>query len=131
MPKDTCYFDGRCGMCRRTTGILRHLDWLDRLEFRDLTQEPPDSLPVPLETAMRGMPMRTSDGKVLVGYPAVRRALLQTPLGILPALLLYIPGVSHVGHLVYGYIARNRARDTCASGNGASKAPAAPGGTAI
>ncbi|CAG0963914.1 hypothetical protein PHYC_00878 [Phycisphaerales bacterium] len=118
-------------MCRRTTAILRRLDWLGRLEFRDMTREPPELLPVPLETAIRGMPMRTSWGKVLVGYPAVRRALVQTPLGVLPALLLYVPGFSHIGRAVYGHIARNRARDACEVHDVPPSAPAAPGRTPI
>jgi predicted DCC family thiol-disulfide oxidoreductase YuxK len=113
MPADTCFFDGACGMCRRTVRILRRFDWLSRLEFADLTTTPPDQLPVDPLLAMRGMPMRTRDGRTLVGFPAVRRALLQTPVGFLPALLLYLPGVSHLGRRVYNSIAASRARDVC------------------
>lgn len=99
-------------MCRRTTRILRRLDWLGRLEFRDMLKEP--NLPVAMEVAMQGMPMRTRQGRVLVGFPAVRRALLQTPLGAVPALVLYVPGVSNLGQVVYGWVARNRARSCVA-----------------
>lgn len=62
---------------------------------------------------MRGLPMRSRNGKVLVGYPAVRRALLQTPLGFLPALAMYLPGIDHAGRRVYRHIADNRSRDVC------------------
>lgn len=62
---------------------------------------------------MRGMPMVTRDGRVLVGFPAVRRAALQTPLGLVPALVLFIPGVSHAGAWAYGVIAARRGRDAC------------------
>lgn len=96
-------------MCRRTTRILRALDWLGRLEFRDLTAAP--DLPVDIPTALAGMPMRTRDGRVLVGFPAVRRALRQTPLGFLPALALHVPGLSHAGERVYGRVAANRRRE--------------------
>ena len=68
-------------------------------------------LPVPMEAALQGMPMRTRDGRVLVGFPAVRRALRRTPLGCLPALVMYVPGVSDLGRAVYGVVARNRARE--------------------
>lgn len=106
--RDTCYFDGHCGFCRRSTRILERLDWLDRLAFEDLTTSP--SLPVPMEIALEGMPMRTRRGHTLIGFPAIRRALLQTPLGFLPALFLYIPLLSHLAAAVYRFIARRRAR---------------------
>lgn len=129
--RDTCYYDGACGLCRRSVRILRSIDWLGTLAFRDLTQTPegdgPDGLPVTFETAMKGMPMRCGDrlrilgvpvgsvneGQVLVGFPAVRRALVQTPVGMIPAALLYLPVVSWVGNKVYGVIASNRGRDAC------------------
>ena len=37
----------------------------------------------------------------LVGMPAMRRALAQTPLGLLPGLLMYVPGISHISDAVY------------------------------
>lgn len=55
--------------------------------------------------------MKTTAGKALVGFPAVRRALIQTPLGALAAWALYLPGVSHIAIRVYGHIAANRRRD--------------------
>jgi len=114
-PRDTLYYDGACGLCQRSVRILRRLDWLDRLRFQDMTQISDADLPVPRERALEGIPMRTRDGRALVGFPAMRRALLQTPLGALPALLLYIPGVSHIGAIVYARIARSRSREalTC------------------
>jgi len=111
---DTCYYDGRCGLCRRTVVWLRRLDWLGRLEFVDMTTA--SDLPVPMEAAIRGMPMRTEDGRILVGFPAVRRALAQTPLGFLPALLMYLPGVAAVAGRVYARLATGRARDACPAG---------------
>ncbi len=111
MGRDTCYYDGKCGMCRRTVGWLRRLDWLGRLEFRDMTSVPASELPYPIEQAMQGMPMRTRDGRALIGFQAVRRALLQTPLGALPAVLMYLPGVSAIGARVYRRVATHRGRD--------------------
>lgn len=113
MGRDVCYYDGRCGFCRGTTRWLRRLDWLDRLEIRDMNAVSAEELPVPIERAAEGMPMRTSDGRVLIGFPAVRRALRVTPIGFLPATLLYLPGVSHVARYMYGYVASHRPRDVC------------------
>lgn len=108
--RDTLFFDGACGLCVRSTRTLRALDWLGRLEFRDFTQVGDAQLPVAREVAMQGLPMLTRRGDVLVGFPSMRRALLQTPLGCLPALVLFVPGMSHVGTAAYRRIARSRAR---------------------
>jgi predicted DCC family thiol-disulfide oxidoreductase YuxK len=123
--RDTCYFDGQCGMCQGTVRWLRRLDWLGRLDYRDMTRVPATELPVPIGVALTGMPMRTRSGGVLVGFPAVRRALLQTPLGALAAWLLYLPGVSTLGRRAYGWVARNRRRTSCATAE-----PGPLGGTA-
>lgn len=115
-PRDTLYYDGACGMCRRSVRILRSLDWFGRLAFVDSTTVHEAGLPVARERALEGIPMRTAGGAVLVGFSAVRRALRQTPLGLLPALVMYLPGVSHAGERVYRAVARRRARSlTCAA----------------
>lgn len=106
--KHTCYYDGQCGLCTRSVRTLRKLDWFNRLDYVDMLSVPPEQLPVPMEAAMQGMPMKTRSGRVHVGYPAVRRALLATPLGCLPAMLMYVPGLSAIGRVAYRYIARNR-----------------------
>lgn len=106
--RDTLYFDGQCGMCRTSCRWLARLDWFDRLAFADMTVA--RDLPVDLATAMRGIPMRTVQGQALVGFEAVRRALVQTPMGVAPALLLYLPGVAGIGRMVYGRIAASRQR---------------------
>ncbi len=111
--KDTLFYDGKCGFCRRSIRIIRALDWLNRLDYADSTQTPEHELPVDRDASMQGIPMRTRSGNVLVGFPAVRRALAQTPLGVIPALLAYLPGFSHLGARVYNVIAARRARDVC------------------
>lgn len=109
MPRDTCFYDAQCGLCRRTVRVLRALDWLRRLEFVDMNRAA--DLPVDPALAMQGMPMRTAGGRVLVGLPAVRRALMQTPLGASLAWALYLPGVSAVADRVYRWVAVHRRRD--------------------
>lgn len=112
--RDTCFYDGHCGFCRRSARILHALDWLQRLEFVDQSTRADHDLPVPRDAALKGMPLLTPTGRVLIGFPAIRRTLRQTPLGFLPALLLFIPGLSQVGRAVYERIAANRRRDACA-----------------
>lgn len=109
--RDTLYYDGQCGMCRRSIRIIRALDWLHRLAYADSTTLPDDVLPVSRDTSLIGIPMRTRGGRTLLGFPAVRRALAQTPVGVVPGLLLYVPGINHLGHLMYRRVATRRSRD--------------------
>jgi predicted DCC family thiol-disulfide oxidoreductase YuxK len=95
-------------MCRRTVRVLRALDWFHRLDFADLNSAP--DLPVAIPDALAGMPMRTLDGRVLIGFPAVRRALARTPLGLPVALILFVPGISSLADRLYRVIARSRRR---------------------
>lgn len=108
--RDVCFYDGACGLCRTGRDALRRLDWLGRLAFVDLLALPETHLPVPIDTALRGMPMRTRDGQVLVGFEAVRRALRQTPAGFVPGWLMYLPGLAWAGRRVYAAVAARRRR---------------------
>ncbi|MFG0331051.1 MAG: thiol-disulfide oxidoreductase DCC family protein [Phycisphaerales bacterium] len=107
------FFDGRCGWCRAGARRLEWLDWLDRLELRDYHEIPPAHRPAPFEVFDRGMPVRTRGGRLLIGFDGVRHALAHTPLGLPAALILYLPGISLIGRLVYGWIARRRPGRRC------------------
>lgn len=110
MGRDICYFDSECGLCRRSVRLLRKLDWLNRLDFQDLATAV-EVLRISPEQALRGMPLKTAHGQILIGFKALRRALLQTPLGFVPACLAHIPLVSHLGSALYTFIAARRGRD--------------------
>ncbi|MDP3703911.1 MAG: DUF393 domain-containing protein, partial [Candidatus Omnitrophota bacterium] len=108
----TVIFDGECGFCLRAIRIGRRLDWWRRIDWRarlepgvnerfpQLSQE---------ETQRRMVSIRT-DGRICGGFDAVRDILLQLPLTMLPALVLYLPGMSVVGVPLYRWIATNRYR---------------------
>jgi predicted DCC family thiol-disulfide oxidoreductase YuxK len=108
MDRDTCYFDGKCGLCTVAARILRRLDWLGRLEFVDQSSLDDAALPIDRAVAMQGMPLITPDNQVLIGFPAVRRALRRTPLGAPLGWLLSVPGFDRVGRRIYRQIAVNR-----------------------
>ena len=42
--RDTLYYDGQCGLCRRSVRVFRALDWLGRLDDADFTQLSDDEL---------------------------------------------------------------------------------------
>jgi predicted DCC family thiol-disulfide oxidoreductase YuxK len=109
-PRDTLFYDGYCGMCRGSIRVLRELDWLGRLGYQDLNTTPVEELPFSLEEALRAMPMRTRDGRGLIGFKAMRRAMIQMPLLIGIAWMLYLPGIAHLGERVYRTVASHRRR---------------------
>ncbi|MBA4039053.1 MAG: hypothetical protein C0468_01760 [Planctomyces sp.] len=111
-----CYYDGLCGLCTGWARFFGRLDWLGRLEMVDLTRTPDEALPVPREAALRGMPVRTRSGRVLVGFPAVRYALTQTPVGVVPGWALMVPGVAWLGRVAYDWFAARRRAISCRLG---------------
>lgn len=56
----------------------------------------------------REIHMINPDGKVLVGYWAVRRLLLLSPITCLIGLVLHLPFVHLIGNRVYRLLAKNR-----------------------
>ena len=48
------------------------------------------------------------DGKAYGGFFAVRDIMVHLPLTFVPALIMYVPGISLLGVPVYTWIARNR-----------------------
>lgn len=98
-------------MCVRSAKWVGRLDWWHRIELRDLSTDP--TLPMSIEDTADGMPMLTRSGRTLIGYPAIRRAIVQTPLGFLPGLLMYVPGISHMGDRVYKRAAAHRRAVVC------------------
>ena len=111
-----CYYDGLCGLCTGWARFFGRLDWLGRLEMVDLTRASDEALPVSRETAMRGMPVRTRGGRVLVGFAAVRYALRQTPIGVVPGWVLMVPGISWLGRVGYDWFAARRRSISCRLG---------------
>jgi len=105
------YYDGRCSVCRGGVRRLLRLDWLGTLEAIDFNALPASQRPVDDATFASGMPLRTRSGRLLVGFFAVRHALIHTPVGWLAGWLLYVPGLCYLGRWCYDAFARRRRRD--------------------
>ena len=104
-------YDDACGFCTRSVRALTGLDWLgrlDRLGYSVAVERFPEVSRGLLDEGLR---VRFADGSVTVGIDAVRSALVRTPLGVLPAALLYLPPVRAVGARVYRFVAARRRRD--------------------
>jgi predicted DCC family thiol-disulfide oxidoreductase YuxK len=105
------YYDGRCGWCRAGVNRLKRLDWFHALQAIDYTTLESGDRPVPEEVFEKGMPLRTRDGRLLIGFRAVRHALIHTPPGWIVGWILYVPGLSQLGASAYAAFARRRPRD--------------------
>ena len=106
----TVIFDGECGFCQRSIKWGKRLDWLHRMDWR-ARLEPGLQETFPQlsgEETQRRMVSIRKDGKTYGGFFAVRDIMVHLPLTFVPALVLYVPGVSLLGVPVYTWIARNR-----------------------
>lgn len=74
------------------------------------------------ERCMRAMQLVLPDGRVLEGADAVPELLRRIPRWRWVASLLGAPGAGPVARRVYGWIAANRMRISCALGDGEGRA---------
>ena len=119
----TVIFDGECGFCLRAIRIGKRLDWWHRMEWRArLTPGVNERFPqLSQEETQRRMVSIRTDGRAYGGFFAVRDIMLHMPLTFLPALLLYLPGMSLIGVPVYKWIAANRQQFGGTSGTSCSR----------
>ena len=105
-------YDGQCPLCRKTTIILKRLDWLHLLTFHDCRDEagiPANTAGLKPERMVAEMHVLSADRKsALSGFRAVRWIAGHVPLlwPLFP--LLFIPGMPTIGQRIYLWVARNR-----------------------
>ena len=93
--------------------MVRATDWLgsfDHMAYDEAIRHFPQ---VSRDLLDEGIRVLFPDSSVVIGIEAVRSIAIRTPLGALPALLLYIPPVRRLGDSVYRAIAARRASDNC------------------
>lgn len=101
-------YDDTCGMCRRSVGWVRRLDWLRRLDDMGYSVAVVRHPEVGRGALGDGLRVRFPNGDVALGIDAVRSIAIRTPLGALGAWALYIPGVHGLGARGYAQIAKRR-----------------------
>ena len=107
-------YDGDCPLCRKTTSILKRLDWFGRLAFHNCR----DRAGIPAHTAhldparmIAEMHVLTPDRtQALSGFRAVRWIAGRVPILWPVYPLLFIPGLPRLGQRLYLWVARNRFR---------------------
>lgn len=106
-------YDDMCPLCRGSKKLAGAVDWFHRLTFHGTSDEAlirekwPD---LDAEGLCEAMHVVDPRGRVYRGFAAFRRILWVNPLAWLPALLLYLPGVSYAGDRLYRRIASRRHR---------------------
>lgn len=109
--RPTVVFDGGCSFCRRQEHRVRRLDWLGRFDTRTYDEALVDWPEVGRGTLGDGLRVRFPDSTATVGIDAVRSIAVRLPLTMLPALLLWLPGIYQLGRVGYGIMAKRRRRD--------------------
>jgi predicted DCC family thiol-disulfide oxidoreductase YuxK len=110
--KGVVLYDGMCPLCQRSVRLLKRLDWLHRLHFRDCRDTPnlpKSAVPLDQKKMLEEMHLVTPDRKrVYAGFAAFRWMAWRLPLTCLFAPLLYLPGVPWLGRKMYLWVAKNR-----------------------
>jgi len=111
------FYDGACGLCQGTVGLLRSLDVVGRITYWDAVNDWPairrNFLHLDQAACLKDMHVTTARGRTLMGFDAYRALAWSLPLGwpLLP--FLYLPGVAWAGRRLYGAIAAQRSRASC------------------
>ena len=108
--KHIVLYDGECSLCTFQSRMLTWLDWLDEVRLV------PISDPLAKEVApgitedqlSEAIHCVTPEGRIYRGARCIRFVGMRMPLLVLPALVLWIPGVIWVAEKVYQWISRNR-----------------------
>lgn len=104
-------YDGACGFCVDSVGLLRRLDWHQRLDYLDAQDWALVKARYPkLErAAVAGMiHVIIQDGRSYAGFDAVRLIARDLPLVAWLVPLLYLPGMTRAGRKGYHWVARHR-----------------------
>ncbi|HYF79950.1 MAG TPA: DUF393 domain-containing protein [Symbiobacteriaceae bacterium] len=103
------YFDGWCPLCRAAKERLSRMDHRGRLAFRSIRDEAVvGELGISQEVLARQMHVRTDDGRIIGGFPAlVAISRLLPPLWPLWPFLVVAKWLG-VGTVAYDWVARNR-----------------------
>ncbi|MFQ5823100.1 MAG: thiol-disulfide oxidoreductase DCC family protein [bacterium] len=106
-------YDSGCPLCIRTVKILKLLDWLGNLEYKDLmiweklNKEYPA---LDLEKCLQEMHVISPKSEIASGFFGFRKICARLALGWLILPFLFIPGMPTLGQIIYVKIAKNRKR---------------------
>ena len=111
------FYDGSCGLCRKTVAVVRRLDFFQRVRVYDVLADWPEiqsKFPsLNQQACFQSMHLMTPQGNVAVGFKAYRELMWALPPGWLIVLFLYLPFVPWIGERIYNKIASGRHQGGC------------------
>ncbi len=98
------------------------LDWFKRVEWVSLQnyEKRSNSIHINKKELRKELHLITSKGKILKGFYAIRKMMIQCPLLIIPGVLCYVPFIDLIGNPLYRWVAKNRHvffQKSCDDGN--------------
>lgn len=120
--KEIALYDESCSLCQLSKKRIMSLDWFKRVNWVSLQEyeKKEISLHINKKELRKELHLITVNGKVLKGFYAIRKIMLQCPLLVLPGVICYIPFVDIIGNPMYRLVAKNRHsffRQSCDDGN--------------
>ncbi|SCY38401.1 DCC1-like thiol-disulfide oxidoreductase family protein [Flavobacterium caeni] len=114
------YYDAECPLCNKVVVIIKHFDVLNKVRcitVQGYAANEPALKGIDEETLLINIHGVDQKGKVSVGYDAYIELTKHLGYTYPIALLLAVPGISHLGKRVYRYVAGNRLTERCTSEN--------------
>lgn len=109
-------FDGHCGFCKRTVGVLRGLDWARRLcflSFRDWERVHARHPQLDFDECERDLHVVERDAKYAAGINAYHAISWRVPLLWPVALALHLEPIRRVAERTYRSFADSRSQKAC------------------
>lgn len=127
-PRMTFYYDGECPLCNRTKIAIQHFDLGKRVEFKTVqyfSEKEPLLKDITFDEMLEDI-HSVRNGKVYTGLDTYIQVL--DSMGYTKPLswLLRLPGIYHLGKMVYGYVAKNRNTERCTEENCGYTPPVIP-----
>ncbi|MFN8165969.1 MAG: DCC1-like thiol-disulfide oxidoreductase family protein [Bacteroidia bacterium] len=124
------YYDAECPLCVRTKIVVGHFDLFKRIDFvrvQSAFGNDDRIKSISYDDLLNDIHGVDRNGKIHKGFYAYRAALSAMIWAKPISWLLYIPGVTHLGKIVYGFIARNRVTERCTEETCGYTPPVIPG----
>jgi len=114
------YYDAECPLCNKVIVAIRHFDVfkkIDCLTVQGYSEHEPAFKGIPEMDLLINIYGVDRNGKTAIGFDAYVQLLKHMIYTFPIALLLMVPGISHLGRKVYKYVAGNRLTERCTSEN--------------
>jgi predicted DCC family thiol-disulfide oxidoreductase YuxK len=110
------YYDAECPLCLRTKIVIEHFDFFKAVSFKTVQRNFSQDLAskqVSYEDCLNDLHGIDKNGNLYIGFDLYRQILLRSLVFLPIAILFYLPGFSHIGRLVYKFVAKNRETQRC------------------